>query len=77
MTILEFWNTHCPCGSQTCLGTEEDISYCIHYNGEIEGIPKRHIAWDLVNILLKEADMGWEELAKEVKEIVEKEKENE
>ena len=54
------------CGTQSCLGQPENFSYCGHYNGEIEGIPKVKTAIDLIEALMKEAGITWEDLAREI-----------
>ena len=54
------------CGTQSCLGQPEDFSYCGYYNGEIEGIPKVKTAMDLIEALMKEAGITWEDLAREI-----------
>ena len=67
MTVSEFQDKYCMLrGTQSCLGQPEDFSYCGHYNGEIEGIPKVETAIDLIEALMKEAGITWEDLAREI-----------
>ena len=67
MTVSEFQDKYCMlCGTQSCLGQPEDFSYCGYYNGEIEGIPKVKTAMDLIEALMKEAGITWEDLAREI-----------
>lgn len=67
MTVPEFQDKYCKlCGTQSCLGQPEDFSHCGYYNGEIEGIPKIKTAMDLIEVLMKEVGITWEDLAREI-----------
>ena len=67
MTVSEFQDKYCMlCGSQRCLGQPEDFSHCCYYHGEIEGIPKVKSAMDLIEALMKEAGITWEDLMREM-----------
>ena len=69
MTVSEFQDKYCMlCGTQRCLGQPEDFPYCGYYNGEIEGIPKVKTGMDLIEALMKEAGITWEDLAREIEE---------
>ena len=69
MTVSEFQDKYCKlCGTQRCLGQPEDFPHCGYYNGEIEGIPKIKTAMDLIEALMKEAGLTWEDLAREIEE---------
>ena len=69
MTVSEFQDKYCMlCGTQSCLGQPEDFPHCGYYNGEIEGIPKVKTAMDLIESLMKEAGLTWEDLAREIEE---------
>ena len=68
MTILEFQQMYCHrCGTQRCSGEAEDISCCGYYNGEIEGIPKIKSAMELLEEVMKEKGITWNDIQREIK----------
>ena len=69
MTILEFQQMYCHmCGTQRCFGEAEDISHCGYYNGEIEGIPKIKSIMELLEETMKEKDITWDDIQKQMEE---------
>lgn len=68
MTILEFQQMYCyMCGTQRCPGEAEDISHCGYYNGEIEGIPKVKSTMELLEEVMKEKGITWDDIRREIK----------
>lgn len=63
MTLLEFHKKYCQfCGTQRCLGTPEEVFNCGNYNGEIKDIPKIKSGMDLIEELMKELNISWDDL---------------
>lgn len=69
MTVKEFRQTYCSlCGTQRCLGTEEDISYCGYYHGEIEGLPKNKSAYELLEEIMRRRGITWDDIRKNLRD---------
>ena len=67
MTVSEFQDRYCSlCDTQRCMSEPEDISGCGYYHGEIEDIPKVITAMDLLEAIMKETGITWEDLAREI-----------
>ena len=70
MTINEFRVKHCSrCGTQRCLGEAEDLPYCGHYHGEIEGIEKVKSFMEIFEEEMAKQGITWDDLRKRVKDV--------